>query len=83
MYKKLYMKNQETNYSISDEGKVRNDKNGKYIQTFKSYTHAAEVMKVTYAAIKRAVDSKGSSCGYFWVKSGENFISKRKPSLKK
>ena len=32
MFKKIFYENQETNYSISDEGQVRNDKTGRIMK---------------------------------------------------
>lgn len=55
------------------------DVDGNFIKSYTSSSEAAQVMGVTPAAIRSAADRHGSSCGYYWVRKGEQFV---KPTRK-
>lgn len=44
------------------------DLEGNYIQTYSSIQKAANKYKVSHAAIRSAIERKGTSCGFYWAK---------------
>lgn len=50
-------------------------KAGELVTTFPSYQRAADAMQVTEAAIRSAVERKGTCGGYYWLLDGDSFES--------